>query len=533
MGKTRKPKYEHGIETIESMPYDKKVSLESLKENVQRFHGTRLSLNWFPWPMVNSSCADKFGYLSSTIVRTSSRLPFTAAVSGLLENLGSMMADSTREPAVGPGDPPNSGIPAGYTYFGQFVDHDITFDISSTLDSLQNANNINNMRSPSLDLDSLYGRGPGLDPFLYQFPSGGTPATAIKFQLGTNQNNGPGGSSTNSTSAGMIARTNFDVPRANTPSNTALIGDPRNDENLIVSQFHHAMLRFHNKVVDKLISDGFAGDIFAEAKRMVTHHYQWAVVHDFLKRICGNTAVNNALSSVVAPIGSAFRMPVEFSVAAYRFGHSIIRQNYWLNFNFPNEGMNNVFNFIRNPHLPVRSNWVIDFNAFFPTGHPVPVNNMARKIDSILATEMENLPGMPPGIMRILAARNLRRGQALGLPSGQALASSLGVTPLTSAQLTSGLPPSEVALLNSNGGILLTRTPLWYYILREAAVTQSGNKLGPLGAKIVADTFIRILKRDANSFLNHAGGFSPSLQTPPATTFTVTDIIKISGVTQP
>ena len=122
----------------------------------------------------------------------------------------------------------------------------------------------------------------------------------------------------------MVAQTNWDVPRI-PGTNTAVIGDPRNDENLIIVQFQHAMLRFHNAVVDLLLAAAFAGDIFAEAKRIVTHHYQWAVVHDFLKRICGAAAVNNAMASVVAPVGSAFRMPVEFAVAAYRFGHSMIR----------------------------------------------------------------------------------------------------------------------------------------------------------------------------------------------------------------
>lgn len=141
------------------------------------------------------------------------------------------------------------------------------------------------MRSPALDLDSLYGRGPGLDPFLYVFPTSG-PATAIKLHRGTNTPVGPGGPSNNGNPSGMLQQTNWDVPRMQ-GTNTAVTGDPRNDENLIIVQFHHAMLRFHNAVVDLLLAAAFAGDIFAEAKRIVTHHYQWAVVHDFLERICG------------------------------------------------------------------------------------------------------------------------------------------------------------------------------------------------------------------------------------------------------
>lgn len=423
-----------------------------------------------------------------------------------------------------------SSIPAGFTYFGQFVDHDITLDVSSTLEAATDANTINNMRSLALDLDSLYGDGPSLDPFLYVFPSVG-PATAIKFQTGTNTNQGTGGPSSNGTPAGMVAQTRWDVPRIS-GTNTAVIGDPRNDENLLVVQFHHAMLRFHNAVVDLLLAASFAGDIFAEAKRIVTHHYQWAVVNDFLKRICGAAVVNNALAGVVAPVGSPFRMPVEFAVAAYRFGHSMIRDRYWVNFNFINATLAEVFAFNRNPRLPVFSNWVVDFNAFFDTGVPVPVHNKARKIDSFMANGLETLPGFA-GMMAILATRNLRRALALGLPSGQGMANSFGIAPMTEAQLTSGLPAAEVAVLNSSGGLLKTRTPLWYYVLREASVLGGGNQLGPVGGRIVAETFVRILKRDASSYLNVPGGFTPILPSATPGDFTVADLVTFAGVTHP
>jgi hypothetical protein len=292
------------------------------------------------------------------------------------------------------------------------------------------------------------------------------------------------------------------------------------------------MLKFHNAVVDTLVAAGFSGDIFAEAKRMVTHHYQWAVVNDYLKRICGAAAVANALASVVAPIGSAFSMPVEFSVAAYRFGHSIIRNNYWVNHVFIGASLAQVFQFIRPPQLPVQPSWVVNFNAFFETGIPVPVFNKARKIDSILSSGLESIPG-GSGIAARLATMNLRRGMAFGLPSGQATAAALGVAPLTSAQLTSGLPANEVSVLNESGGLLLNKTPLWYYVLREAAVLSGGNTLGPLGAKIVAETFVRMLKRDANSYLNKAGGFTPVLPAKVAGTFTVADLVVFAGVTKP
>jgi Animal haem peroxidase len=518
---------------MERLPEEIKTSVRALKPELRRFHGTKIELTWFPFPFVTSLCADRFGYMSSAATRNATKLPFNVATQALLGQLGDLMGDAGREPNPGSHSPADAGvstIPAGFTYFGQFVDHDITFDVSSTLDAATDANTINNMRSSALDLDSVYGRGPGLDPFLYVFPSSG-PSTAIKCQTGTNTNTGPGGPSNTGTPGGMVAQSRFDVPRV-AISNTAVIGDPRNDENLIVVQFHHAMLRFHNAVVDILLAVGFAGDIFAEAKRIVTHHYQWAVVHDFLERICGASTVSAAMVSVAAPIGSAFRMPVEFAVAAYRFGHSMIRDTYWVNFNFPTATLAQVFEFNRNPRLPVFSNWVVDFNAFFDTGVPVPVHNKARRIDSFMANELESLPGFT-GLMSVLATRNLRRGLALGLPSGQGMANAFGIAPMTTVELMQGLPIAEVNVLNSSGGLLLKKTPLWYYVLREAAVIGGGNQLGPVGGRIIAETFIRILKRDASSYLNVPGGFAPVLPSATAGAFTVADLIAFSGVNKP
>jgi hypothetical protein len=534
---------------IGKLPEDIKASLPALKPEVRHFHGVKIPLSWFRFPALTSACADQFGYMSDAATRTATKLPFNVTTQALLGQLGDLMGDPGRDPNFASQDPADAGvssIPAGFTYFGQFVDHDITLDVSSSLDVDTDANTINNMRSPTLDLDSVYGRGPGLDPFLYVFPSLG-PSTAIKFQTGTNTFTGAGGPSRAGTDITMVdAQSSFDVPRI-LGTNTAVIGDPRNDENLIVVQFHHAMLRFHNAVVDLLLAASFAGDIFAEAKRIVTHHYQWAVVHDFLERICGAAAVNNAMASVVAPVGSSFRMPVEFAVAAYRFGHSMIRDTYFVNFNFQAASLGQVFQFNRVPNLPVLSNWVVDFNAFFDTGLalfvidmstgvPVPVlvpPNRARRIDSFLANGLESLPGMAPGLMAVLATRNLRRGLALGLPSGQGMANEFGITPMSTVQLTSGLQADEVAVLNLNGGLLLNKTPLWYYILREAAVLGGGNQLGPVGGRIVAETFVRILKRDASSYLNVPGGFAPILPSVTAGDFTVADLLIFAGVTRP
>ena len=507
-------------------------SVRALEAPVRRFHGTKVPLHWFPRQLVEEG-GDTFTYMFSAAVRRATRLPFNATTEALLTQLGNLMGDPARDGGS------DSTIPSGYTYFGQFVDHDITLDVSSSLDKLQDPNTVNNMRSPVLDLDSVYGRGPALDPFLYKFPNPSEPPTAVKLQLGQNRNTGPGGPLT---AAGTTAiPTNFDVPRVVFGTNTtvsepdstftAIIGDPRNDENLIVSQLHHALLSFHNRVVDLLVTAAFPGDIFSEAKKIVIQHYQWCVVHDFLVRVCGQTTVNAAIKSVREPAGKKFSMPAEFAMAAYRFGHSMVRNGYVLNTSLPAAAstLANVFAFIRVPRLPVFSNWTVDFNMFFNTAHPVAgFFNNARTIDSVLANGLEAIPG-GSGIMAVLATRNLRRGLALGLPSGQGAARAFRITPLTSDQLTSGLPADEVALLGSNNGLLLSKTPLWYYVLREAMVTQGGNQLGPVGGRIVAETFVRMLKSDEDSFMN-VRGFTPSLPSAVPGTFSIADLLEFAGV---
>lgn len=511
------------------LPEEVQQSVKALEPGRERaMHGSKFSLAFFPGPMWRRPCGDRFGYLSKDKTRKDSALPFTAANKTLLANLGEAMA------ATAPDRPAsaNSTIVAGMTYVGQFVDHDITLDISSSLDVKTDAETIHNMRSPSLDLDSVYGQGPVLDPFLYDTPApGAANPTAIKLRLGTNTDTGPGGPSSTGDAAGMVTHTDRDVPRMPSPAHTAIIGDPRNDENLIVVQLHHAMLRFHNAVVDSVVTSGFTGDVFVEAKRITTHHYQWAVVHDFLKTVCGQTAVDNAMASVTAPVNSAFRMPVEFSVAAYRFGHSMIRDRYFVNFNFPTATLGQVFEFNRDPLLPVFSNWVVDFNAYFDTGVATGRLNRARKIDTGIAQGLSSLPGFS-GMMAELAVRNLLRGLALGLPSGQAMAKEFGVTPLTTAQLTDGLPTAESDALTASGQKLAKQTPLWYYCLREAAVLHDGNQLGPVGGRIVAGTFARILKRDPDSFVNLTGGFTPFLPSTTPDDFTFADLVTFAGANQ-
>ena len=196
---------------------------------------------------------------------------------------------------------PDSDIPAGYTFFSQFVDHDITLDTTSKLDSdwVQDVKKLPNLRSPSLDLDCVYGFGPEASPHLYDGDSG---------KLLTGNDTNPN-----------------DLARAK--DGTALIGDPRNDENIFVSQLQLVFLRFHNKLID-------AGLEFEEAQRQARYHYQYIVLHDFLRNICDPEVYHFALENLYRhnyPLKffpdehGKIHMPVEFSVAAYRFGHSMVR----------------------------------------------------------------------------------------------------------------------------------------------------------------------------------------------------------------
>ena len=217
----------------------------------------------------------------------------------------------------------NARVPAGFTYLGQFIDHDITFDPMSKLDERNDPRSLVNFRTPRLDLDSLYGGGPSDEPYLYDWPprsrAGGT-----KLLVG-------GG--------GPLRRlAPEDLPR--NQQGRALIGDPRNDEHVIISQLHLLFIRFHNAVVDHLgQGKRTEEELFEQTRRIVRWHYQWIVVHEFLPKIVGVAMTNDVL---VAPLAGerprvrrrhyrwkrgAF-IPVEFSGAAFRFGHSMARANY-------------------------------------------------------------------------------------------------------------------------------------------------------------------------------------------------------------
>jgi hypothetical protein len=345
---------------------------------------------------------------------------------------------------------------------------------------------------------------------------------------------------------GTTSPVRFDVPRNS--QSIALIGDPRNDENLIVSQLHLGLLRFHNGVVDYLI--GLGGipneEIFVEAQRIVQWHYQWIIVHEFLRLTCSQPVVDDVLIN-----GRKFYtwrrepfIPVEFSVACYRFGHSQVRPSYRSNFTagiVAPQLFQFIFQAVANHNSPeeddlsgsFRAAWrFIDWRTFFDFKDGEVKNN--KKVDTKLSTPLFKLPGSvvpnpaPQTNPRALAQRNLLRHITFSLPSGQRVAKAMKAK-LPSLQV---LSESDLTDLMPYG--LHNRTPLWFYILKEADVLAAGEHLGPIGGRIVAEVFVGLLQGDPGSYLSQEMDWLPFLPTiDPAqqgVDFTMADLLRFAGV---
>jgi hypothetical protein len=401
---------------------------------------------------------------------------------------------------------------AGFTFIGQFIDHDITLDTTPLDQQQQDPDAKVNFRTPRYDLDSLYGGGPTNQSQLYDS------AEPAKLLLRNNLN-------------GVL-----DVPRDG--NGRAIIGDPRNDENLIIVQFHKAVAQFHNRIVDHAKAQGIRTEwLFETARRLTRWHYQWAVIHDFLPRFVGDELVgpNGAVYKEVAgkpPVinlpyykptnreGRPF-MPVEFAVAAYRFGHSLIRPFYVLNDN----GIVDVFGpdggFNLNGGRPIPSNLAIQWKNILPVDPTFPARP-PRKIDTKLSIPLSTLPGSavpPPDPMIHLAVRNTLRGKRVGLPSGQQVAKAMRVPVLSNAQLGLTEP--------GWGG----EAPLWFYILKEAELSPyNGERLGPVGGRIMAEVLVGLLQRDPNSYLYLDPGWKPAPPIAPTSgQFGFVDLLRYAG----
>ena len=458
-----------------------------------------------------------------------------------LLTLGNLMTAEFDRPKDG-FDNEESGIPALYTYFGQFVDHDITFDPMTTLIKHSDPDALTDFRTPALDLDNVYGRGPGDQPYLYD-------KDGLKFLLGEPLNNGAP-----------------DLPRNNPVDKSeparALIGDPRNDENSIVSQFQALMLRFHNQVADDPTSKGL--DLPA-LQQIVRWHYQWVVIHDFLPKIV-SASVLEALKTNGKYDQKKLEffhwknepfMPIEFSVAAYRLGHSMIRPGYRLNdddgtllpiFPVPSQGLPDGLTGFQ----AMAKNRGIDWGRFIDLDGDIraygddpdevkPANaemkrrlQFAYRIDTSVVMPLGVLPssiaGDPPPS---LAQRNLLRGFELGLPTGQSVAKAMKITPLTDDEIIIGKAVDKPADGDVVGQLSKLpqlaafegKCPLWTYILAEAAnhrtksdipvkpaMEISTPQLGPVGGRIVAEVFLGMLFGDNDSFLSSSPDWIPSIR---------------------
>jgi len=428
--------------------------------------------------------------------------PNDAAVRAALLQLGA--PNGPMNGGIGGGIDAKS-IPAGMTYLGQFIDHDITFEPTSVLGQKADPEQLHNFRTPALDLDNVYGRGPNDQPYLYVKQTGDNGRYA--FAIGQ-----AGG--------GAVPLTE-DLPRLN---DTAVIGDPRNDENLFVSKLHLTFLLFHNAVLGIAKQKGFANRAaFDEAHRLVRWHYQWIVSHEFLETMCDPVIVKDVREGAGRKFYTKQQLgfedafiPVEFGGAAYRFGHSLVREAYQLVVGGPFKA---IFPNPDIPHINVADpiQWRTFFKDDAVANAPMP-SNAAHTIDEVLVRALMELPAtVVPDQPNSLAARNLLRGVTLGLPTGQDIANKMSLPVLTDAEL------------KVTGGALLGRAPLWYYILREAAVKGGGERLGPVGSTIVAEVLIGLLEEDPFSYKSMNPTWKPELPGAIAGDFRMSDMQKLAG----
>ncbi len=398
------------------------------------------------------------------------------------------------DPAKSAHNPNNPTLTAGFTFLGQFLDHDMTFDPTSSLARAQDPESIRNFRIPALDLDSVYGGGPAVSPYLYDQNVDEGRTTFLTEEI-------PG-----SAAVSIDGNARRDLPRNS--QSVALIADPRNDENMMVAGLQQAMLRFHNQVYLDVAADlGTAytvDETFAEAQRVVRWHYQWMVLHEFLPRTVGQTTAQDVLDN-----GLKFfiwrndpYIPVEFSVGAYRFGHSQVRPSYRANFGTSTTDLTQQFFAL----------------LFKPTAtnqaDPDDLRGGRHRHHAVVGAVRP--AGPSPGSPTSLATRNLLRNLTMEVPSGQSIASAMSLPPIAPGDLSDLQPLS-----------LHNRTPLWFYILREAQVTANGEHLGPVGGRIVAEVIYGLIQGDSQSYLGQDPEWTPTYGT--NGTFTIVDLLTKSG----
>jgi Animal haem peroxidase len=455
--------------------------------------------------------------------------PPTDAVRDGLLNLGQAggILDANDDLAAGPvaliTDPNLSLInrnnpthTAGVTFFGQFLDHDMTFDMVSRLGFPTPPITSPNARTPIFDLDSVYGGGPTGNPELYD------PSDPIKFRI---------------ESGGQFE----DLPR-DPSTNQAFLGDPRNDENMMIGGMHAAFLLSHNHAVDLIRSQNPGipdNDAYSQARRLTLWHYQWMILHEFLPHIVDQAVIDDVLINgrhFYNPLHNDAFIPVEFQIT-YRFGHSMVRPSYRANlqgdngqpffgfiFDAAGDGQPDPMDLRGGARAPRR---FIGWQTFFDFGGVFSGDVRPNKrIDTIISTPLFHLPlgsipsGTPP---TSLMQRNLLRCLTWQIPSGQQIAQEMGIEPLSN---------TELAELHTIRPSFVSSTPLFYYILKEAQLREDGLRLGPVGSRIVAEVFIGLLQLDPDSYLSMRPDWLPTLPTHDGTpqSFRMIDFLTFAGV---
>jgi hypothetical protein len=468
-----------------------------------------------------ATAADRFGRMFPDLPpfiptddRRRAALIDMGKVNGLLDARDPLAEGPVRlitNPELSPNNRDNvvTNMTAGTTFLGQFLDHDMTFDQTSRLGIPTSPEASPNTRTPALDLDSVYGAGPSGSPNLYD-------ADRVKLRI---------------ESGGLFE----DIPRQS--NGTAIIADPRNDENTMIAGLQAAMILAHNRIVDDLRARGVpANQQFAQARRTLTWHYQWIIVHEFLVQIVGQPMVNDILTNgrrwYRPEPGPAF-IPVEFQGAVYRFGHSMVRPSYRLNLAGNADGTP-FFGFIFDPAGEGQADPVdlrggararrrfVGWQTFFDFGGDQTQHVRPNKrIDTKISTPLFNLPlgaiasGDPP---TSLAQRNLLRHLTWGIPAGQRIAQNMGN------------PMLHLQELADYGVALENQTPLWYYTLAEAERLADGLRLGPTGGRIAGEVFIGLLQLDPNSYLRVQPGWTPTLPSQSPGTFRMTDLLRWARV---
>ena len=379
---------------------------------------------------------------------------------------------------------------AGWPVFAQFLAHDLTADRSG-LTSRASLGELRNARAPRLDLECVYGSGPVDRPYLVQRAAparllvGGTPDAV-------------------------------DLPR--NQEGVALLGDPRNDVHALISQLHVRMLGVHN-AIEAHLEGVAAADRFGAVQRLLRWHYQWAVLHEYL-----DVTVGGELAAEVRAGGPTsfrpldpLRLPVEFADAAFRYGHGQVRERYRLQPDGPDVALFPDLVGFR----PIEDRRV-DLSLLFDLPGRSPSPQRCKRMDGRLAASLIRLPVEVTGELdeasahhRSLAVRDLQRGLATGLPSGESVARHLGVEPLDA---------DEVGMAERGWE---GETPLWYYILKEAEVRAAGRHLGPVGGRIVADVVVSVIDRDPTSFRCVEPDWTPTL--PSDGSFGLGDLLAYGG----